>query len=728
MATSPIDLLSLTGRRRTPYIQQNEASECGLACLAMVASYHGYKTDLSAMRRRFSMSLKGATLKNLINIAESIGFTCRPLRGEIDDLPHLSTPAILHWNMNHFVVLTKITRGARGRRYHIHDPAKGALVLTTEDLSRRWTGVALELMKSENFKPKIEQNKLRITQLWTSMDGFWSTFGNILLLSLVLQIIALAGPFYLQLAIDTALPAQDTDLLFMLALGFGGLALINLVTTWLRSLVLVNLNSALSFQIISNLFRHLVRLPLPWFEKRHTGDVISRFGSTRPVTQLLSEGMIAALVDGIMAFLTLALMFVYSVTLGSIALVAFLLYFGIRLAFLQAIRLRNVDVITTAAKENSSFIETVRGISAVKSFGQEGSREGMWQQKKADAVNAEIKLGRLTVSFDALGQFIIGSERVIFVYVAISLAFEGLLTVGMIFAFQAYKQQFLDASMRLVEQAINYQILKVHLGRISDIALAKLESTSGAESSEQADFDKPITLEKVFFRYGHNEPMVLRDINLTIEPGEFVAITGPSGGGKTTLMKIILGLFDPTNGSVKIGGKAISSISRSQYRRRIGTVAQGDILYAGSLAENISFFDPEIEMEQVYRVAKLANINGEIEAMPLGYETLVGDMGSVLSSGQMQRVLLARALYNRPDVLIMDEGTANLDTENEAKVLETLSAVKITRIAVAHRSGTLEAADRVLDIRGGKLRPRPLLSSATRGQIPPQPIKVPEAR
>lgn len=698
------DLIEGGGWKKTPYIQQSEASECGLACMAMIAGYHGYKTDLIALRRKHGMSLKGATLKNIIIIGEAIGFSSRPVRGEIEDLPSLSLPAILHWDLKHFVVLTKISKSVSGQKFHIHDPAKGELKLGREEVSRRWTGVALDLMKSESFRPKVEETKLRITQLWTSMDGFWKTFGNVVLLSVILQLAALAGPFYLQISIDTVFPSFDKDLLLMLALGFGGLALVDMLTGWLRSLILVHLNSALSYQIIVNLYRHLVRLPLQWFEKRHAGDIISRFGSTKPISQLLSQGMIAALVDGLMAFLTLALMYVYSSTLANLALVALLLYLSIRFTFLQAIRIRNVDVITTAANENSSFIETMRGISAVKAFGQEGNRQRLWQTKKADAINAEIKLGRLTAGFDATSQFIVAVERVIFVYLAINLAFDGLLSVGMIFAFQAYKGQFLGASMRLVEQFINFKILQVHLTRVSDIALSPKELEDDSNIVERPDFSKPLVLEKVHFRYGANEVSVLKGVSLKIEPGEMIAIAGPSGGGKTTLMKIIMGLFHPSQGSISLGNQKLFSLSPSQYRRSIGSVAQGDTLYAGSLAENIAFFDPDIDMGRVQEVSKLAHIHDEIRQMPLAYESLVGDMGSVLSGGQMQRVLLARALYGKPDILLMDEGTANLDPENEDKILDAIAALEITRILIAHRPRTLEKADRVFHLDAGSIK------------------------
>lgn len=701
---SPLDLVEFSGRQRTPYIPQGEASECALACLAMVAGFHGYKTDLITLRQRYGMSLKGANLKQVMQVAEDIGFNARPLRGEIEDLPHLGMPAILHWNLNHFVVLTAITGGIRGRRYHIHDPARGAVVLSEADVSRSWTGVALDLLRSESFKPKIEQRQLNITQLWSKMTGFWGTIRQVVLLSLVMQLIVLATPFFLQISIDTVFPAFDSDLLLMLALGFGGLTVINMMASWLRSLILVTLSNSLSYQVVVNLFRHLMRLPLEYFEKRHVGDIISRFGSTQPISQLISQGMIAAFIDGLMAMLTLALMFVYSPVLGGVACVALGLYLSLRLAFLHAIKLRNLDVITTMAKENSNFIESVRGIAAIKAFGQEGNRQRLWQKSKADAVNAQVKLGRLTAGFDALGQFVIGAERVVFVYIAITLAFDSVLTVGMIFAFQAYKQQFLDAGMRLTEQAINYQIVKVHLTRIADIALSPTEEGEAEKGNEEPDFTRPLVLDRVFYRYGTNEPMVLNGVSLNIQPGEFIALTGPSGGGKTTLMKILMGLFEPSSGALRLGDRPISSYRMGKYRRCIGSVAQGDMLYAGSLAENIAFFDPEIDMARVRVVAHMAQIDAEIEKMPMGYETLVGDMGSVLSGGQLQRVLLARALYPDPKVLFLDEGTANLDAENEMKILGVLQQLSITRITVAHRPATLLSAQRVVTVVGGDLR------------------------
>lgn len=700
-----VDLLDFGGPRRTPLIRQAEASECGLACLAMIAAHHGLEIDMPTLRRRFAVSLRGATLKAVMQIADALGFNSRALRAELPDLIDVQLPAILHWNLNHFVILTRVRKTLRGRLYCINDPAAGARVIGEGEASRLFTGVVLEVIKTSRFQPQRARSPLRITQLWSSIQNAGSAFGSVLLLSGILQLISLVMPFYLQLGVDSVLPTSDGQLLDVLAIGFGGLALINVLTTWLRQIALLNMTNAFSFQIINNLYRHLLSLPLAWFEKRHVGDVISRFGSTQPITDFVSQGMISAVIDGAMAFVTVILMFVYSPVLAGIALAAWSFYGALKFASFSAMRRSNVSSITAAARENSAFIETVRGIATVKAFGQESTRQRTWQTLKAAAINAQLKLGRITAGFEVASGAVLAGERVLFVFVALSLAMRGGFTVGMIFAFQAYKEQFLGAATRLVDQAFKYRLVDVHLTRVADIALSRPEPPGlRLEAAAAASIRGEIELRSVSFRYGAGDPFVLQNVSLRIKAGEMVAFVGPSGGGKTTLLKLVMGLLEPTAGLVLIDGQPLQQMGGQAWRSCIGSVLQDDQLFAGTLAENIALFEPEIDMQRVLNACKLAAMTDDVHQMPLGLETLVGDMGSAISGGQRQRIFLARALFSRPAALFIDEGTAHLDATAEAAVAANVRNLTMTRVISAHRPFATQGASQVFLVQHGAVK------------------------
>lgn len=669
----------------------------------MTVSAHGLVVDVSSLRRRFSISLKGATLPALVQMAEALGFAARAVRLEPTDFRYLRLPVVLHWNLNHFVVLVSISRQRGSPRYHINDPAVGRVTMNAQDFSDHFTGVALELSPTLGFRPAKQVERLKISQLWSRIVGLWPSLAQLLALSILLQLAALAAPFYMQSAIDSAYPAGDLDLLLLLALGFGGLAFITICVTWLRSLVLINVNNSLSFQMSSNLLQHLVKLPLSWFEKRQVGDIISRFTSTQPITTLLSDGLISGIIDGILASTTLALVFLYSPMLASISLGATVLYVVLRLSFVPALRSLNVGTIRAIAAESSTFIETMRGIFTIKASGNEQTRQRVWFRKKSDVVNAQTRLARLNAAFAAGQGLVLSAERVLFIYLGIRLAMKGEITLGSIFALQAYKQQFMDATARLVDQSVNLTLVKVHLSRISDIALSQVEPAPEAMSAPLSG-PPVIELKNVWYKYGTNEPDVLRGVSIRIEPGQFVAIVGPSGGGKTTLLKIMMGLLPPTYGEVLVNGIRLSNFGPQNWRSQCGFVGQEDLLFAGSIADNIAFFDPDLDMSRVQASAVEACVAAEIEAMPLKYESAVGDMGSVLSSGQKQRILLARAFYRRPVAIFLDEVTAHLDAMSEGSVLAALAKCDATRVAIAHRPRALEIATRLLVVQDGTVR------------------------
>ncbi|HEU4960441.1 MAG TPA: peptidase domain-containing ABC transporter [Sphingomonas sp.] len=699
-----MNLLNFTGRPMLPMIRQSEAAECGLACLAMVAGYHGHRTTLSHMRRRFPISLRGATLAQLMAMAEEMGLDARPLRGELAELPDLRRPAILHWNLSHFVVLKEVRRTLSGRRYVLHDPARGVLSLTAEEVSRHWTGVALELAPTKDFAPADQQVRLRLSKLGFSLVGLRSVLVQAVALSLLLQLFAFVAPFYLQLAIDKAVPAFDTQFLAALALGFAGLALVGLVTRGVRELILLKLSSAVGFSMVADLFRHLLRLPIGFFERRHTGDVLSRFESTQPITGLMSRGLVSSAIDAVMALATLAMMIVYSPLLACLAVAALALFAGLRVATFRHLRRITVDAIAARAEEASTMIETIRGMATIKLFGRERDRLRLWQNRRADAINADIRLGRMNIAFALASEGLTRLENVLFVYLAVSMVIRGGFTVGMIFAFQAYKSQFLDAGLRFVDMMYQLRLLDSHVDRIADIALEPPEAVRGlAARTGKPPVRGRIELRDVRFAYGRDDPDVLRGVSLTIEPGESIAITGPSGGGKSTLIKLLLGFYQPTAGRILIDGEPMAQFGVDNFRRHVAAVQQDDVLYAGSIADNIAFFDPEIDLDLVFHCAKLACVHDDITALPMGYDSLVGDMGSVLSGGQKQRIFLARALYHRPRILLLDEGTANLDQACEAAVSANLAGLLITRILIAHRPEAINSARRVVHLEDGRL-------------------------
>jgi ATP-binding cassette, subfamily B, bacterial CvaB/MchF/RaxB len=689
---SVASLLNFRSRGHLPVVHQTEAAECGLACLAMVASYHGHRIDLNTLRRRHPVSLKGVTLRGLMQVASQMHFACRAIRFELTHLRQLHFPIIVHWDMNHFVVMKSATK----RGIMINDPAAGQRFLPIAEASKHLTGVALELSPSEGFLAKDERTRLPFSTFWSQLEGSTPALVQILLLSIILEAFVIASPFYLQLTVDEVIARGDVDLLLVLALGFGLFTAFKVVAAAIRSFIVVIVQNILHFQIGARLFHHLVRLPIAYFEKRHIGDILSRFTSIEPIRTALAEGMITAIIDGIMALATLAMIFVYSVQLAFVVLIAFVLYAIVRLVLYRRLRQRSLAVIEAKAQENSTFIETLRAIQSLKLFNRENDRESQWLNRYADVVSANVRLGRTKIAFTTINEAIFGIENIVTIYLAARMALADALTVGMIFAFMSYKHHFTEKAVQLVEKGLDFRILELHLERLGDIALSRLERGHDQVLDYMRPIDGRIELRNVFFQYAETEPFVLENINLIIEPGEFITVTGPSGGGKTTLIKIMLGLLEPTRGEVLIDGVPLPVLGARAYREQVGAVMQEDQLLSGSIADNICFFDPSFDQQRMIHCASLARIHPEIMSMPMTYNTLIGDMGSSLSGGQKQRVLLARALYRRPRILFLDEGTAHLDVENEREINESLTHLSMTRISVAHRPEMTSGGDRVI--------------------------------
>lgn len=696
---------------RVRLVRQSEIADCGLACLAMVFGFHGHRVSLGGLRQRFAPSMRGASLRSLMAIAGELGLAPRAVQLPLEALENLVVPAVLHWDLNHFVVLERVRRG----RCLIHDPARGSRWMKLAEVSAHFTGVAMEVRAGPDFRPGRDPHRLGLRQLWGNTLGAKRALVQLLLLSAILQLFALASPYYLQVAVDTALPALDAPLLVVLAVGFGIFTVINAGAALLRAQVLLAAGTAFGFGLTSNLALRLCRLPTGWFERRHVGDILSRFQSVAPIQALLSHEAVAAVVDGAMAVLTLALMCWYSPMLAAIALGAFGCYALVRFALFATERTARQAAILAHGDEQSFLIETLRGMPTLRLFGQEGLRHAAWQSRFIAACNADLRAGRLVAWQNAANLLIFGLEQVLTIALAIGMVLHGDgFSTGMVFAYLSLRAQFLQKAASLTDQAVAFRMLGLHLERLSDIALAE-EDVGFAEPTECARLlQGGILLRGIRYRYASTEPLVLDGIDLAIAPGEHVAITGPSGGGKSTLAKILLGMAEPESGEMRVDGVPLARFGRRAYRRQIAAVLQDDALFSGSLAQNVALFEEEVDMARVAECCRAAAIHADILQMPMRYETLVGDMGSSLSGGQRQRLLLARALYRRPAILVLDEGSAFLDEAHERAVNAAIRAMGITRIVIAHRRETIAAADRVVVLAGGRLHAaeKPKLSMA----------------
>ncbi|MBB2487209.1 peptidase domain-containing ABC transporter [Mitsuaria sp. WAJ17] len=683
---------------------QSEAAECGLASLAMVASHHGLGQDLGDLRRRFPISLKGAKLSSLISHAGAMGFSARPLKLELEHLGQLSLPCILHWDLNHFVVLKKV--GARS--CVVLDPAIGERRLSLAEMSSHFTGVALELTPNADFKPQKQAPRLSLGSLTGKVSGLKRSLLQILAVAVVLEAFAVVAPLFNQLVVDEVLSSGDFELLGVLILGFGLLLLIQTALFLGRSWMVVLLSQTLSLQWQSNVFAHLIRLPTSFFEKRHLGDITSRFGAVNAIQRSLTTAAIEAVLDGLMALIALAMMLLYSVPLTAIVLGAVAAYGALRWAAYRPFRDASAERLVIAAKENTHFLETLRAITPLKLYGREDERRARWQNLIVDVQNRDVRTAKMSMAFQTANTLIFGLENLAVLWLGARTILQGQqshavsLTVGMLFAFVSYKSQFTSRVGKLIDYGVELKMLSLHGERLADIVLEAPEQDE-VPHSELDHLAPSLELRNVSFRYAEGEPWILKHASFKVEAGENVAVTGPSGAGKTTLLKILLGLLPPTEGEVLYGGVPVRHLGVRNFRRQIGTVMQEDALLTGSLADNISFFDTHPDMDRVEQCAAQAQLHEDIRRMPMGYQTLVGDLGSGLSGGQKQRLLLARALYKKPRVLALDEATSHLDIANERAVTAALAQMKLTRLVIAHRPETIAGAQRVVQVRDGQV-------------------------
>ena len=692
------DVLKFSSTRKLSVVIQASPSENGLACMNMIANYYGNNIDLNQLRSEILVSSRGTTVNRLMRLAEELDFSARSVTVSTDELDKLQMPCILGWGENNFVVLSEVTKS----KVVVHDPAIGVSVHSREEARNRITGIALELTPSADFEKSEKPPEVKLSSFWSKVVGLKSTLTKIFLLSIMLQVVAVATPFYIQLIVDDVLVAGDLELLVILAIGFALLMMVEILNFGVRALTIAMTGNQLNLQLSANVIQHLFKLPLRFFESRHIGDVMSRVSSLETIRTVLTTTIIEGLVDGLMIIGLLGVMFFYSTKLMLIVIGVTVLYLMVRWIYYNPYKDMKRKMIVARASQNTNLIESVRGIQTIKLYNQEVERLNLYNNYNVQACNYTMQTERLKILFVLCEKFLTGAEHVVIIYVAAKLVMEGNFSVGMIFAFLAYKSLFREKAVRLIDSYVQVKMMSLDLERLADITLTAPEENRGY-LDDNFVLSGDLVLQNVSFRYSDDEDLVLKNISFKIKKGQSVAITGQSGCGKSTLVKIMLGLIPPTSGKVLVDDADITKIGLQNYRSNVACVMQSENLMAGTILQNICFFSFEPDIELIEECARKAGIHDDILAMPMGYQSLIGDMGNSLSGGQVQRIVIARALYRQPKILFMDEATSALDTDTERKVIKSLQELDMTRIFVAHRPQTIRSAERVLRVEAGEV-------------------------
>lgn len=692
--------LVFTFRSKVPVILQTESSECGLACLAMISSYYGHYETIFTLRQKYSVSIKGSSLSDLIKIAGQINLNSRPLKLEIYELSKLRLPCIIHINMDHFVVLVSVNK-----KIEVIDPSLGKMFFSIDEFSDIFTGIALEIWPNSKFEKNEKKEIFNFFYLLYDLKNLLPSFSYILILAIVLEILGLVSPLYMQFVLDNVIPEGDKQLLLTLTIAFFMLMVFNIVITTTQTLIGMFVSTTLNVQWKSNVLNHLVNIPNEYFFKRHLGDIISRFNSIDPIQSTLTSTFIITFLNACLAIFTLCLMFYFSAQLALITLIAMMLYLLLKVITYLPLRNLAEKGIILGASQNSYLMETIRGIRAIKQYNKQDERSNNWLSLFVNQTNNSLLSQKLSVVISVINKFIFGVENLLIIWCGANLVIDKTFTIGFLTAFIAYKTQFSTRFSSLIDSYFQIKMLSLHGERLSDIVLTDQEDVTAFEltSNLKQEIKGQIKAENISFKYGDFEAEIIQDLNLTIEAGQSIALTGPSGCGKTTFLNLLNASLEPTSGEIFLDNIPFSQLGTKNLRSLIACVDQNDTLFAGNIIENISFFDSNVNLEWVERCAEMAGIHNEISKMPMGYWSLVGDMGSSLSGGQKQRILIARALYQKPKILFMDEATSHLDIRKEKEINQMISELKITRVIIAHRKETIMSADRVISLKEGKI-------------------------
>lgn len=691
-------LRRLEGRRskRVPFVQQLEVSDCGAACLAMTLAFHGKRITLDEARIATGVN-RGTDALSIMQGAETFGLRGRGVRLDLDSLHYLPTGSILHWGLNHFVVLDRIGRTS----VDVVDPAYGRRNLSLETFGKQFTGVALVFEPADHFEP-TPPGKSKTWRYLVQLLAQRSLIGRVLVTSLALRLFALALPVLTAMLIDRVIPRGDYHMLFVVGTGIGVVLAFHVLSTLIRAHLLIELRTRMDTRMTLGFLGHLLKLPYAYFTRRSSGDLMLRVQSNTQIRELLASSLLSTLLDGGLATLYLAILAILSPILAIVAASAGALQVLMLLLARRKYAELTARDLESQSRAQSYLVQMLVGIETLKLAGAEERALEHWANLYVDELNVALARSRLLAVLDTVTALLQLATPLVLLGVGTVLVIDGGLSLGTMLGASALATGFLSPLSDLVQSVMQLQMLGSYVDRIDDVFATQPEQHHDATVSPPK-LSGRIELHDVSFRYGPNDPLVVRNVSVTIAPGSTLAIVGRSGSGKSTLAALLLGLHRPTEGRIIYDGYDLAQLDHRMLRQRLGMVPQNPFIFSGSIRSNIALSDPTVSLERIKAASRRACIDDDIRKMPMGYETIVADGGSTLSGGQRQRIALARALLRDPAALLLDEATSSLDTTTERQIMASIADLSATRIIIAHRLSTVIDADQILVMDNGRV-------------------------
>jgi HlyB family type I secretion system ABC transporter len=684
--------------RRVHELRQMSAVECGACCLAMILNYYGHATTVSDVQERCGVGRDGLSALAIVKAARQYGLRVRTVSLKKNDFRFITFPAIVHWEFNHFMVVERWT----SRYVDVLDPALGRRKLSHEEFEAGFTGILIMLEPGAQF---AQQASTRALSLWTylrSLPRMQGVVGQIIGLSFLLQLLGLGAPLLTELRVDYIIPTKANNLLMLLGMSMLFLILIQGVMKLLRTSLLIYLQTRIDAQMMVHFFEHLLSLSYRYFQMRLNGDLLARVDSNAAIRDLLTSQMVSTLLDGFSVLVYLVALIIMSRLFAGVTVVIGAIQVALLLTTSPAIRRLTVRDLAAQGKTQGYLNEVLAGISTIKAAGAEQRVLAHWTNLFFDETNISIRrnylLAVVGIVFE-ISQFL---SPILLLWIGAMQVIAGTMTVGAMLALNTLAVSFLTPLSSLASSGQKVQIARAHFDRLADVL------GSEPEQNLQHVLMPPklkgsLELRNVSFQYDPNTAPILNDVSVHIQPGQKVALVGKTGSGKSTLGKLLIGLMIPTKGDILFDGISLHKLNLQEVRRQFGVVLQEAFIFSGSVRDNISFNNPDMDMEQIIEAAQAAAIHEDIEKMPMGYETLLSEGGSVFSGGQRQRLALARALAAIPALILLDEATSALDVTTERAVEQNLNRLFCTQVIIAHRLSTIRNADLILVLDQGRI-------------------------